>query len=65
MFDMLSRRVRKGNKALWKRMRVANENSDIEEELNDYDSIEEATLKHNKNHFNQAFGSLAFKDKLF
>jgi len=62
---MLSKGVGKGNKASLKRIRIENNQGEIETELQDRNSIEEAIIDHNKKHFRQAFGSVAYCDKIY
>jgi len=48
---MLSKGVGKGDKASLKRIRIENNQGEIETELQDRNSIEEVIIDHNKKYF--------------
>jgi len=64
-FDLLTKGVGKGEKRSLKKVRVVNENGNVNQEIQDKASIEIAITEYNKGHFRQAYSSKAYKDKIY
>ena len=62
-FHYLSRHVGKGFAKKMKRLKVMNENNEVEETLVNRDEIEERIKQHNMCYFKKACNSVACKDK--
>ena len=64
-FKILSRGVGKGTKTSLKKIRIENNEGGIEREIYDRKEMENKIITYNRDHFRQAFETIAYTDKIY